>query len=92
MTEPNFPEFFFVLNDGIMDQKLRPFEFFEKFDGYFLLKLYYNKNFYYLLVFEQEIPYLGKNSLQRYKPKCYLPINLQNFLINHISKKINEIA
>ena len=54
MTEPNFPEFFFVLNDGIMDQKLRPFEFFEKFDGYFLLKLYYNKNFYYLLVFVQK--------------------------------------
>ena len=39
-----------------------------------------------------QIPYLGKFWFLRYTPKCSQPIRLQDFLINHISRKINEIA
>ena len=73
-----------------MDQNLGPFEFFEKFDGYFLLKLYYNKNFYYLLVFVQK-SHIWEKILCRDISQNVIS-QLQNFLINHISKKINEIA
>ena len=33
-----------------------------------------------------QIPYLGKVLILRYRPKCFQPIRLQNFLINHISR------
>ena len=34
-----------------------------------------------------QIPYLGKILFLRYGPKCSQPIRLQDFLINHISRK-----
>ena len=33
-----------------------------------------------------QIPFLEKFSFLRYGPKCYKPIRLQDFLINHISR------
>ena len=32
-----------------------------------------------------QIPYLGKKFFLRYGPKCYQPIRLREFLVNHIS-------
>ena len=80
MTEPDFPE------KNISSQKFLT-----------MLKSFVI-NFYWICWIMKidiiccvpaQIPYLGK--FLRYGPKCFQPIRLQDFLINHISRTLNLI-
>ena len=64
--------------------KTRFFEFIKKFGNWFRLNLFYNENLYYLLC-SYTNPIFGKKFFLRYGPKCYQPIRLREFLVNHIS-------
>ena len=47
---------------------------------------------YVICCIPSQTPYLGKFLFQRYGPKCYQPIRLQDFLINLSPEQMNKIA
>ena len=87
VTEPDFPE------KKILPQKLAKWArnmFFFNLLKNFVINFYLICSIikiYFICCVPAQIPYFGRFWFLRYGPKCSQPIRLQDFLINHISRR-----